>query len=72
MVVPYLDLDAMTSALLQLINDKNLREKLGKNARNKAIEQHDVAVSSRKIVDVIDRVVDKNRKIKSYSSSRVQ
>ena len=54
-VVPYLDVEAMSAKIIDLVNSPQLRGRLGGRAREKVIERHDVAMSAPKILGVIKK-----------------
>jgi glycosyltransferase involved in cell wall biosynthesis len=56
-VAPFLDTAFMADKIIELAENKTLREQLGKNACKKVIEQHDIAVSSSRISEFIAMVV---------------
>jgi Glycosyl transferases group 1/Glycosyltransferase Family 4 len=55
-MVPFLDVDAMSARAAELLNDENLRRKLGARAREKAAQRHDVSVAVPRIVNIIEWV----------------
>jgi glycosyltransferase involved in cell wall biosynthesis/ubiquinone/menaquinone biosynthesis C-methylase UbiE len=52
-VVPYLNLDQMSSAIIELILDQSLRRKFGKRAQEKVMQRHDVRVGGARIVEIV-------------------
>jgi LmbE family N-acetylglucosaminyl deacetylase/glycosyltransferase involved in cell wall biosynthesis/GT2 family glycosyltransferase len=48
-VVPYVDVDAMARAVARLIDEPELRWRLGEHARRKVCERHDVKVGTARI-----------------------
>jgi len=52
-IVPYLDIDAMARACLELIGNKELRERLGANAREKVETQFTLAKQGPKLLEAI-------------------
>ena len=59
-IVPYLDIDSMSNAIIKLLNDDNKRIKLGKRAHKKVKERHYVDVIAPKILDVLPKVENSN------------
>jgi glycosyltransferase involved in cell wall biosynthesis len=55
-VVPYLDIPAMASRVMQLANDASLRNALGACGAAKTRERHDVSVVAPRIAELIERV----------------
>jgi LmbE family N-acetylglucosaminyl deacetylase/glycosyltransferase involved in cell wall biosynthesis/GT2 family glycosyltransferase len=53
LVVPYLDVDAMASAVVRLVEDPELRVRLGENARRKINDRHDVTVGAARIAHTL-------------------
>ena len=58
LVVPYLDLEAMASAILNLADNPQLRAGLGRRAAEKVRSRYDVQVVAPQILGVIQRVLD--------------
>jgi glycosyltransferase involved in cell wall biosynthesis len=56
-VLPYLDLDSMADHILLLLNDSELRTKLGENAATK-VKQLDINIACRKIETVINSIIE--------------
>jgi len=54
-IVPYLDIDAFSEKVILLAKDKNLREKLGKSAREKVYKRHSILVTGPKLLEIINR-----------------
>jgi glycosyltransferase involved in cell wall biosynthesis len=55
MVVPYLDLEAMASAILRYQADPEFRLRCGRAAQNKVRERHDVAIAAPQILEIMRR-----------------
>lgn len=53
-IVPYLDIEAMCSRIIQLYEDDTLRQRLGARAAAKVRERHDIEQSGRQIVGIIE------------------
>ena len=64
-VVPYLDLQYMVEAIIQLIEDKDLRYRLGKRAREKVLKRHDISAVGKHTVEVMQSLLDQ----KGYKDS---
>lgn len=58
-VVPYLDVESMADAILQLSNNDSLRKQLGRRAQQKVVERHDVSVGGEYIVDLFKKLQKK-------------
>jgi len=56
-VVPYLDVGAMAECVLDLLRNNELRTKLGRRARDKVRERHDIDVSAPKLLRIIERML---------------
>jgi glycosyltransferase involved in cell wall biosynthesis len=54
-VVPYLDVAAMSEALICLLDSPECRLKMGEAARRKVIQRHDISVAAPRIMDIIER-----------------
>jgi LmbE family N-acetylglucosaminyl deacetylase/glycosyltransferase involved in cell wall biosynthesis len=52
-VVPYLDIEAMAAAVTRLVDDAELRTRLGEAARRKVLERHDVRVGAAHIAGTL-------------------
>lgn len=59
-VIPYLDTKKASEKISQLINDTELRTKLGIQAQKKAVENHDVSVSCSKINTLLKSLLNDN------------
>lgn len=57
-VVPYLDEVEMSRKISQLIDDKELRIRMGKNAKNKVLERHPTDRSVKQVVEIIKQLCD--------------
>jgi len=57
-VVPYLDLQYMVEAIIQLIEDKDLRHRLGKRAHEKVLKRHDISAVGKRTVEVMQNLLD--------------
>jgi glycosyltransferase involved in cell wall biosynthesis len=57
-VVPYLDLDAMTERLHQLLEDAELRSQMGENARRKVHERYTIERMAPKLSGAIELVLE--------------
>ena len=55
-VVPYLDIDAMASNVIELIKDEKLRKQLGERAAQKVKERHEISVASPKICEIFKQL----------------
>jgi glycosyltransferase involved in cell wall biosynthesis len=56
-IVPFLDLAAFASALMQIVNDPALRDAMGRAAAGKVRARHDVNVAAPLVVDCLRRVL---------------
>jgi len=56
-VLPYLDVAAMSARIVELIENPSLRDELGRRARAKVLERHDVEVVAPRIMNIIERVL---------------
>ena len=50
------DVDGLAEALIRVVNDKDLREELGRAARERMRERYDVGVAGRMMADLYDEV----------------
>lgn len=57
-IVPYMDVTAMANALISLIKDVALREKMGQRAHEKA-ENYDISLGGMRILNIINNVMIK-------------
>lgn len=55
-VIPYLDVDAMADAILQLSKNDNTLKKLGNNARS-LVKDNDISVAGPKILEILFSVI---------------
>ena len=53
-VVPYCDVDAMAQRVLTLMEDSTLYNQISQRVTEKVIKRHDLEVTAKQIVDVID------------------
>ena len=60
-VVPYLAVNVMAEKLVGLLRNGELRERLGRNAQTKVRDRHNVDATCRKLLSVIDDVVNSHR-----------
>jgi glycosyltransferase involved in cell wall biosynthesis len=60
LIVPYLDVEAMADAVSTLINDADLRRRLGKAGAQKVRAQHDVNRAGPQLLSVIERFARPN------------
>jgi glycosyltransferase involved in cell wall biosynthesis len=58
-VVPYLDIEEMANRTLELIRNKELRERFGQNAMHKVKQFHDISISAPKILNIINQYLRK-------------
>lgn len=58
-IVPYLDIESMSDAIVTLINDIDLRKKMGARAREKAAG-YDISTGGMKILDIIQKALVAN------------
>lgn len=56
-VVPYLDLEAMADCVLDLLRSDDLRSELGRRARDKVRERHDLDVVAPRLLRTIERML---------------
>lgn len=59
-VVPYLDLQRMAGAIIKLIEDNDLRQQLGKRAREKVLERHDINLVGARTVEIMHQFLERN------------
>jgi glycosyltransferase involved in cell wall biosynthesis len=57
------NINELSDAICQLINDKNLREKIGENARLKILKKHNWNDIVKQYINVYDKVISEKRKI---------
>lgn len=57
-VVPYLDIDQMAGRLVELVNDPELRTRLGRNAQQKVAHRHGVDGAGGQLLNIISRYVE--------------
>lgn len=60
-ICPYLDIDAMAGAIVQLLEDPQRRASLGAVARTKVQQRHELSVAAPQLLKVIERVMGENR-----------
>ena len=56
-VVPYMDIDAMAAAVTRLVEDADLRKRMGEAARRKVMERHDVGVGAARIAETLEPIM---------------
>ncbi len=56
-VVPYLDIQTMADKVIYLLENQDLREKMGSSARQKVKEKHSVQLIGQQITQVIEQVL---------------
>jgi glycosyltransferase involved in cell wall biosynthesis len=56
-VVPYLDIEAMALAVTRLVDDTDLRSRLGENGRRKVLERHDVSIGAPQIARTLGEMM---------------
>jgi glycosyltransferase involved in cell wall biosynthesis len=56
-IVPYLDLAAFASALMELLDDPALAARMGRRAAEKVRARHDVSVAAPQVMECIDRLI---------------
>jgi glycosyltransferase involved in cell wall biosynthesis len=56
-VVPYLDLEAMAAAVTRLVDDRDLRVRLGETGRRKVLERHDIGVGAPQIARTLGEIM---------------
>jgi glycosyltransferase involved in cell wall biosynthesis len=54
-VVPYLDIQTFAARILDLYANTELRERFGKNARCKVMQNHDIDVSAPRVLEIIEK-----------------
>ena len=57
-IVPYLDIQSMAEKTIFLLEDINIRKKLGTVAANKVKNQYDVSIAGSKILSLIERYLN--------------
>jgi glycosyltransferase involved in cell wall biosynthesis len=62
-VIPYLDTEMVAEKIIELAKNRPLAEKLGKNAAQKVISNHDVNIAGKQILDVVDKVLKLGKKL---------
>jgi glycosyltransferase involved in cell wall biosynthesis len=60
LVVPYLDVEAMAAAATAIVEDADLRARLGRRAREKVLERHDMGVGGAHIAEIVRRQLARN------------
>ena len=65
-LVPPRDSDALEEAILKLIRNKNLAQKLGKNGKAKVYPEYDTFVMVRQIEDLYEGMLSKFRKLTKH------
>lgn len=60
-VVPYLDVEAMAGAALDLISDGERRDAMGRQAGEIVRRDHDVAVAAPELAEIVHRVIGERR-----------
>jgi glycosyltransferase involved in cell wall biosynthesis len=56
-VVPYLNVESMAERVVELLENNDLRVRLGQRARKKLNERHDIAVAAPKILGAVERLL---------------
>jgi glycosyltransferase involved in cell wall biosynthesis len=56
-ITPVADIDALTSRILSLVNDAELRRQLGENGRSVAVRNLDIASAARKHLSIYRRIL---------------
>lgn len=56
-VVPYLDVDAMSAAVIRLLGDPQLRQKMGEVGQQRVREEHNISITGPRIVQSIESVL---------------
>jgi len=64
MLVPPKDPVALKDAILELLADKKLREKMGENGRKRAVENFSWPVAAKNTLEVYKDVIEKYRRVK--------
>lgn len=62
LVVPYLDVDRMAEAIVKLVEDEGLRQRLGSTAKAKVETRHDIGVGGRHIADIVESYIKSSAK----------
>lgn len=57
-VVPYLDIKAAAEKIIELINDPELKTKLGNKAQQRVREESDINVTGPKIIDIFEKLIN--------------
>ena len=52
-IVPYMDIESMSNAVVQLIEDKSLRRDLGQSAFRKVLNRHDISVGGKHLTSIV-------------------
>jgi glycosyltransferase involved in cell wall biosynthesis len=58
-VVPYLDIEAMATAVTRLVDDADLRARLGETGRRKVVERHDASVGAPQIARTLSEIMSR-------------
>lgn len=59
-IVPYLDLDAMATHIVELLNSPDLRQRLGQRAQQKVQEHYDIEMTAPQIFRIIQQTFSGN------------
>jgi glycosyltransferase involved in cell wall biosynthesis len=59
-VVPPYDVEAMAKKVIQLAEDEQLRESLGRRAYEKVIARHDVSIAANEILQIMKKCLSNN------------
>ena len=61
LLVPYRDVPQLASAILELLNDDTLRERMGRRGREKVLEQHTWEISVARFREAYEQSIDQKR-----------
>jgi glycosyltransferase involved in cell wall biosynthesis len=56
-IIPYLNTFLMSEKIIELIKDREQRNRLGKNGQHKVIQNHDVSIAGKKIESILKNIL---------------
>ena len=60
-VVPYLDITAMANRVVSLLDSQSCRVSIGAAARRKVAQRHDINAAAPRIMEIIERTIERGR-----------
>ncbi|MCK9613787.1 MAG: glycosyltransferase family 4 protein [Bacteroidales bacterium] len=60
-IVPYLDIKTAAEKIVELINNPELKEKLGKTGKKRVHEESDINITGPKIIKIIENLITKEK-----------